>query len=123
MYLDVGGATQHAERRNQAHQPEPMVAVQVRYEYVVQPCGAYAVLYQTVLCAFAAVYQKLFIAQFEQLRGLKTLRCRHGRTRPEYGELHQFHRQKRIAGYFFCTNTHASPNWSCMAAIFCLAEA
>ena len=80
MDVEVGRAFQHAERGNQSHEPEAMVAVEVRDEDVVQPAELQLGAAELHLCAFAAVNHEQFLADVEHLRGGLMAGSGQGRT-------------------------------------------
>ena len=62
IYVEWCGAPQQTECRYEANEPETVVAVQVRYEYVVYEREMNVVAAQLQLCTFATVYHKEFVA-------------------------------------------------------------
>ena len=67
IYVKWGSATKQPECGNHSYEPEAVVAVQVRYEYVVYEREMYVIPAQLQLCAFAAVNHKLLIANLYDL--------------------------------------------------------
>ena len=73
-------ASSHRECRKQRQKPEDVVAVQVRDEYVVDALGVHSSLLERHLRALAAVYQIEFVAEAQQMRGVRSVLERHRRT-------------------------------------------
>ena len=69
------GAFEHRQRRQQPHQSETMVAVQMGDEDVVQPAGTDAEALHSQQHALTAIDEEELVAQFDQLpRGRGRLR-------------------------------------------------
>lgn len=67
--VQIGFTPEQVHRKNQSHQPEVMIAMQVTDENVIDLLLAELVPPQLVLTSFAAVDQQLVVMQGQVLRG------------------------------------------------------
>lgn len=54
--------------KEQAHEAEVMIAMQVRNKNMMDAMNGAVVLHQLHLCAFSAIHQEKFVLDFDQLR-------------------------------------------------------
>jgi hypothetical protein len=85
------GAPQQPECRYESHQPETMVAMQVRNEDVVYEREMYVSSAQLQLCAFSTVYHEQFVPDFYNLGTWVVSCCRQGRATAQYMYFERFH--------------------------------
>ena len=91
IYVERCGASKHTESGYEANEPETVVAVQVRYEDVVDEREVYVATAQLHLCALAAVHHKLLVAYLYNLRTCIVACCRQCRAAAQYMYLEWFH--------------------------------
>ena len=63
----VGGVVEHSEGRNETHQPEAMIAVEVRDENMADMAIFEVHLPHPYLSTLATINEKLLIPEFQQL--------------------------------------------------------
>lgn len=110
MNVEVGGTFQHAEGRNQSHQAEAVVAVEVRNEDVVQPAELQFGAAELHLCPFAAVNHEQLLADVKHLRGRLMAGSGQGRTASQDVYVEFFHsydsnwvfRMSPVSAYAIC---------------------
>jgi len=63
----VGGVVEHSEGRNESHQPEAMITVEVRDENMTDMAVFEVHLPHPYLSALATINEKLLVSEFQQL--------------------------------------------------------
>ena len=91
IYVQWCGAPQQPECRYESHQPEAMVAMQVRNEDVVYEREMYVSAAELQLCTFATIYHELFVPDFYNLGTWVVSCCWQGRTTAQYMYFERFH--------------------------------
>ena len=92
MHHQVAGAPQHPEGRDQSRQPEAVVAMQVRDEYVPDPAELEPHAPDLHLRPFAAVDHIKFVTEVHDLGGRQVACGRQRGTAAEYVQFKISHR-------------------------------